>query len=107
MWGDRIVIALLQELEFFESESILIATSNLPKMLDVALWRRFDLAIVFPKPTSAELTIFAKRKCLQFGIAMTKTLNTETLNTGNYADASRVVENAARRLVLGEANGSE
>jgi len=35
---DRIVIALMQELEFSETQGIVIATSNLPENLDRALW---------------------------------------------------------------------
>jgi len=42
---DRIVIALMQELEFSETQGIVIATSNLPENLDRALWRRFGSAL--------------------------------------------------------------
>ena len=45
---DRIVIAMMQELELFSSPGLLIATSNLPKSIDRALWRCFDLVLDFP-----------------------------------------------------------
>src|SRR4051812_16540298 len=47
---DRIVIAFMQELEHAHGEGFVIATSNIPRVLDDALWRRFDMRIAFPKP---------------------------------------------------------
>ena len=39
---DRIVIALMQELELSDLKGFIVATSNIPDSLDAALWRRFD-----------------------------------------------------------------
>lgn len=41
----RVVATVLQLLEDVEGESVLIATSNHPSLIDYALWRRFDEVI--------------------------------------------------------------
>jgi SpoVK/Ycf46/Vps4 family AAA+-type ATPase len=93
---DRIVIALMQELEFLETQGIVIATSNLPENLDRALWRRFDLILRFPKPTNRELGNYAKRVRAKFG------LKTRSMKTGatTYADAEKLIEAEARSVAL-------
>lgn len=97
---DRIVIALMQELEFLETAGIVIATSNLPGNLDRALWRRFDLILGFPKPTKSELTTYTRRMGAKFGLQW-RALKHLAMGT-TYADAERVVEAEARRLALKE-----
>lgn len=49
----RVLNSFLQFIEQDESESMLIATSNLPDLLDRALYRRFDTTLRYPLPTSA------------------------------------------------------
>jgi SpoVK/Ycf46/Vps4 family AAA+-type ATPase len=97
---DRIVIALMQELEFSETQGIVIATSNLPENLDRALWRRFDLILHFPKPTKSELVGYTKRIRAKFGLK--RRLVKRGIKTGTYADAEKLVEAEARRDALGE-----
>lgn len=50
----RVVNVLLMELEDWPSNSMLIATSNHPELLDRAIWRRFDLVIETPMPSANE-----------------------------------------------------
>jgi len=49
----RVLNSFLQFLEQDESQSILLATSNLPSLLDRALFRRFDKTIHYALPTAA------------------------------------------------------
>lgn len=49
----RVVAAMLQGIEDIGSDSIFIATSNHPQLLDSAVWRRFDEVLEFPMPDSA------------------------------------------------------
>ncbi len=102
---DRIVIALMQELEFSETQGIVIATSNLPKNLDRALWRRFDLILHFPRPSKNELKAYAKRIAGKFRLKQeTGSLN-RAVAAKTYADAEKLVEAEARRIALAELNG--
>lgn len=47
----RVVIALLQNMDALSSRAILIAASNHPELLDVAVWRRFERAIRVDLPS--------------------------------------------------------
>ena len=95
---DRIVIALMQELEFSDTRGIIIATSNLPENLDRALWRRFDLVVHFPKPTRPELDEYTARIRQRFGVKALP--DGEKRRVRTYADAERFVEAQARRIAL-------
>ena len=46
----RLVAVLLQEFDRFSNSSMLIAATNHQTLLDPAVWRRFDVSIVFPIP---------------------------------------------------------
>jgi SpoVK/Ycf46/Vps4 family AAA+-type ATPase len=98
---DRIVIALMQELEFSETQGLVIATSNLPENLDRALWRRFDLVLEFPKPTKTDLAYYTKKIRAKFGLKRSRSI--KDLSTARtYADAERIVEAEARHIALAE-----
>lgn len=99
---DRIVIALMQELEFLETRGIVIATSNLPENLDRALWRRFDLILQFPRPTQAELALYTRKMYAKFGLKQEISVIKSIAAAKTYADAEKLVEAAARRAALKE-----
>ncbi|HTS13141.1 MAG TPA: ATP-binding protein [Candidatus Limnocylindrales bacterium] len=96
---DRIVIALMQELEFSETRGLIIATSNLPENLDRALWRRFDLVLEFPKPTRVELAAYTRKTMARFGL---KQRFSPRPAPKTYADAEKLVEANARSIALRE-----
>ncbi len=97
---DRIVIAFMQELEHAHGEGFVIATSNIPRVLDDALWRRFDLRIAFPKPKGSDLTRFAERRSKEFGFRATRATLSGCRNAASYAEAEQMVIAEARRRVL-------
>lgn len=49
----RLVTVLLQAIDDWPANGILIAATNHPELLDPAVWRRFDRIIEFPKPKEA------------------------------------------------------
>lgn len=51
----RLVTVLLQEIDDWPPDGILIAATNHPDLLDTAVWRRFDLVLDFPMPNAVEL----------------------------------------------------
>jgi SpoVK/Ycf46/Vps4 family AAA+-type ATPase len=97
---DRIVIALMQELELSQISGFVIATSNLPGSLDDALWRRFDLSIRIVAPNKSELTRFARSKARLYSIPVTQKLLSDIATLKSYADAEKAVEDAARKAAL-------
>ena len=46
----RLVTVLLQELDAWPSDALLVAATNHEKLIDPAVWRRFERRIVFPLP---------------------------------------------------------
>lgn len=47
----RLVTVLLQAIDDWPASSLLIAATNHGELLDPAIWRRFDVEIVFPMPS--------------------------------------------------------
>lgn len=97
---DRIVIALMQELEFLETPGIVIATSNVPENLDRALWRRFDEFIRFPAPNKQEVLSYSKRVIARFGIRPSAKTLRQVSVAKSFADAETMLEAEARRAAL-------
>jgi len=54
----RVVNSLLQNIDDFSQEGILIAATNHAKMLDTAVWRRFQTIIELPPPGAKEIRHF-------------------------------------------------
>jgi ATPase family associated with various cellular activities (AAA) len=97
---DRVVISLLQELEHSSPRGIVVASSNLPRALDDALWRRFDLVLNFPVPSAKQIQAFARKRLAYLGARPGRDLPNALRRAGSYADAERVVTDMHRRLVL-------
>lgn len=97
---DRIVIALMQELEHSRPKGLIIGTSNLPRHLDDALWRRFDLALQFKAPSRTALSSFTKRVATSKGIRLSALLLRRAAEAGSFAEAESIVTAEARRRVI-------
>lgn len=57
----RLVTVLLQEIDNFPQDNVLIAATNHSELLDPAVWRRFDVAIDFSKPSDECVSIAVKK----------------------------------------------
>jgi SpoVK/Ycf46/Vps4 family AAA+-type ATPase len=99
---DRIVIALMQELDLLTAKGIVVAASNLPEHLDRALLRRFDLIVQFPIPKRIELLQFSKAQAKRFKVILSKRRMLALSKVNSYAEAEKFVEDEARRLALAE-----
>jgi ATPase family associated with various cellular activities (AAA) len=97
---DRIVISLMQELEHTQPAGLVVATSNLPDHLDEALWRRFDLTLRFPQPKPKALDSYGRTLASTVGITYSASLTNLVRNATSFAAAARIIESAARNLVL-------
>jgi SpoVK/Ycf46/Vps4 family AAA+-type ATPase len=100
----RIVITLMQELEHVRPAGYVVATSNLPKQLDTALWRRFDLSVEFPRPEAREREQFAAWRAKTLGVSVTPALRAKARKAASYADAEKIVQAEARRNLLARLN---
>lgn len=97
---DRIVVALMQELDLAKIRGLIIGATNLPQHLDLALWRRFELHLEFPMPTAEELVAYGKRLAKAQGVPFSATLRKRLAGAGDFAAAERSILNEARRRVI-------
>lgn len=51
----RVVGSLLQILDSYPRDRLVVAATNQEGLLDEALWRRFDDILMFPRPTAPQL----------------------------------------------------
>jgi len=98
---DRVVISLLQELEHSTPRGMIVASSNLPRALDDALWRRFDLVLDFPVPSAQQILDFARKRLAALGGPPDRKLPSVLRRARSFADAERVVTDIHRRRILG------
>ena len=106
---DRIVIALMQELELAHPLGLVIATSNLPGAIDRALWRRFDLHIAYPKARKEQLRAFSGLVAGRYGGKPPASLLLATERSDSFAEAEKLIVDYYRSKllsVIGEKYGS-
>ncbi len=100
----RVVNILLKELEDWPENSILIAATNHPELLDNAIWRRFDIAINIPMPeekTRKKIFInsFQSTKFEELVIEKSDLLGKLSIGM-SPADIVKVCEKAQKRNIL-------
>jgi SpoVK/Ycf46/Vps4 family AAA+-type ATPase len=96
----RVVATVLQLLEEFRGESVLIATSNHPQLLDEAVWRRFDDVIAFEAPTHRQIQELLKLKLRAVDHRLPLVRLAKALAGTTQADIERICFAAIRRMVL-------
>jgi SpoVK/Ycf46/Vps4 family AAA+-type ATPase len=98
----RVLNSFLQLLEKDDSQSLVVAATNHPELLDRALFRRFDDVIEYELPDPQLAEEILRRKLAMFQTAdidCTRILNeTEGLS---QAELVRASEEAAKKAVLG------
>jgi ATP-dependent Zn protease len=97
---DRIVVGLMQELDLSPVKGLIIGASNLPRQLDDALWRRFDLRMEFKAPSSREVNAYARRIAARHAIKLSAGIKKSLTAVKDYATAERVIQDEARRQLL-------
>lgn len=99
----RILNSFLQFLDEDESESLIIATTNHPELLDRALFRRFHLLVEYDLPERPLIIETMKARLLTFD---TKSVDWEVVAAAaeglSHADLIRAAEDAAREVILSD-----
>jgi AAA+ superfamily predicted ATPase len=97
----RVLNSFLQFLEEDSGPSMVIATTNLPELLDRAVLRRFDLVLTYELPGEAAIEKAMRRRLQGFEAGQVDwkqiTKSAEGLST---ADVIAATEDAARRAVI-------
>jgi SpoVK/Ycf46/Vps4 family AAA+-type ATPase len=98
----RVVTAFLQQLDNFCGPSILVAATNHPALVDLAVWRRFSIVLEFEPPSVHELRALVRLKLRS--IKRETGFNFEAAASAckglTQADVTRVVEDAYRSHLL-------
>lgn len=98
---DRVVVGLMQELDYTTLPGLVVATTNFIAAVDDALVRRFDMQLSFPLPDRAALGRFLGARATTLGsdvdtVAMLRALPEGT----SYAEAERLLLDRVRADVL-------
>lgn len=97
----RVLNSFLQFLEEDTSESIIIAATNHPRLLDSALFRRFDTTMDFALPDDAGVEAVIKNRLAAFKINSLSWEKVFPAARGlSHAEITTAAENAAKRTVL-------
>jgi len=98
----RVLNSFLQLLEKDNSNSIVVAATNYPEMLDRALFRRFDDVIEYQLPDATLSAQILSRKLAMFDTTAVDWSRVLTEAEGlSHAELVRASEEAAKRAVLG------
>lgn len=97
----RMLNSLLQFLDEDASGSILIAATNHSSLLDAAIFRRFDAALVYGHPGASEIERVLRMNLAQFELAGVEWQGVVELADGlSQADLAAAARDAARHSVL-------
>ena len=97
----RVLNSFLQFLEADTSDSILVAATNHPALLDSALFRRFDLLIEYDLPTKAVIEKMIEARLSSFDCRSVRLQDaTEKAEGLSHAEIARACEQAAKNAIL-------
>lgn len=100
----RVLNSFLQFLDEDTGPSIVVATTNLPGILDRAILRRFDLVLPYEMPDAASIHAALERRLIGFALRRVgwKAVIDSAIGLST-ADVVAAAEDAARRAVIADA----
>jgi SpoVK/Ycf46/Vps4 family AAA+-type ATPase len=100
--ASRVVNMLLQLLEDFHAEGIVLAATNVDEALDPAIFRRFDEVLEVPKPGRGEIARLLKTTVSAIEVGPTVSWNhlAEGLDACSCSEVVQVAQSAAKRAVM-------
>lgn len=104
----RILNSFLQFLDEDTGPSLIVATTNLPDILDRAVLRRFDLVLPYELPDADAIELAMRRRLAGFATDGLNWAEAAEMATGlSTADVIAASEDAARRSVLNNSDRIE
>jgi SpoVK/Ycf46/Vps4 family AAA+-type ATPase len=98
----RVLNSFLQFLEQDESDSILVAATNHPQLLDRAMFRRFDAVVEYPLPTSDVARAVIKNRLSTMQLGRIAWSQVDRASEGlSHAEITLAAERAAKDAILG------
>jgi SpoVK/Ycf46/Vps4 family AAA+-type ATPase len=97
----RLVTVLLQEIDEWPGNRILIAATNHPELLDPAIWRRFNVDLRCDNPDQGARADFFRRRLSSDEVSSTVIeYLAEILEDWSYASLDRLILNSRRTVVV-------
>lgn len=96
----RVVTVLLQELEEYAGDNLVVATTNHSDLLDAALWRRFDEILAFKTPNQEQIAALLRIKLRRVKVKINREQAARALNGMSHAQVEAVCLDAMRKLVI-------
>jgi SpoVK/Ycf46/Vps4 family AAA+-type ATPase len=98
----RVVTSLLMQIDDLPSYTIVVAATNHAELLDRAVWRRFQLRLGLPAPTSKELTRYFEKflESLEEKARIPASTIVKRLGRISYAEAEQFTLDVRRRWIL-------
>jgi SpoVK/Ycf46/Vps4 family AAA+-type ATPase len=102
----RVLNSFLINIEKDQSNSIIIAATNLPDSLDKALFRRFDEIISYPLPTKGEIAEVLAEKTRHFEFDLKPDFDQLAENAAglNFSDLVKSCEEVVKDMILSDRN---
>lgn len=102
----RVVSFLLMQIDQLPSYAIVVAATNHAELLDRAVWRRFQLRIDMPSPSSASIAVLIDRFFDSWPEApkLTAMDVANELSPSSFAEAFEFCQNVRRRHILSQGN---
>lgn len=101
----RLVTVLLQAIDDWPRDGILLAATNHPDLLDRAVWRRFERVIEFPLPSSDDISAAIKAILQNSTDGISETtidLLSVLLEGHSFADVRKLILTARRESLVNE-----
>jgi AAA+ superfamily predicted ATPase len=101
----RVLNSFLQMIEQDESNSIIIAATNHPEILDYALFRRFDDVIEYGLPSLPQIISVLKNRLTNFSHRIKHWETVASKGEGlSYAEIARAVEDTIKDAIIHDRN---
>lgn len=104
----RVVSSLLLQIDSLPSHVVVVTATNHPELLDRAVWRRFQLRLELPAPTSKQSEAWLKRFQEKFGqpLGLTAKALAAELAPANFSELQQFCEDVHRRYILSLPSGN-
>lgn len=98
----RVLNSFLLQIEKDDSNSLIIAATNLPEHLDSALFRRFDDIIVYTRPEGPEIRKLYEHRLKELNLDQFFDIDIVTKESEglSYSDISRICEDLAKDVLV-------
>ena len=96
----RLVTVLLQEIDEWPPGCLLLAATNHAKLLDPAVWRRFEVVVDFPLPAPREVEAVLRDHLELDSTSPWPAVLSRALSGSSFSDASQTASHARRVAAL-------